>query len=508
MAKNITGTLKYLESGQLVTDWGEGNFLALKFTNNNPDKIKTIKVGLDPSQGSGLVPLDEDMNGVFKITNQEAQKFVVESYDEEDKLLSRDEYDLSGLWCKIKEIKLDITSEVESSYVRGAVIPVSFEYDLKDVVEPENAVIKIGYRDDYFDTFIENITPETASGTITKSVNTNDLVGAYSTEIVVEVFNTDGTMSYARDNTDTFEITEPTGPRITLTDTDPIEIEENDGTWALYELTDFDADTMEVLGESSDENVFTIAPEYSHEGRLYLSATFGTMEGATATLTAKIVDKTTHEVLASDSKGVLIIAVHPEPYFGFESEDISDNMTYAYNYCENGVEGHVIGYAGATVEDLDNVTINTTPANTPLNFTKSYVDPELRDDVLITISGVNNTSDDITVEIGLDQGGVETFVTFTIEGQPAQPTIVSDDFEAGVTYSNQYFVAPRTFTVANKPAGSTLTISYDHGGFTLSGDDTGYTISGVNVETELATIQFLLDGVSFAEVYVAGKASP
>lgn len=104
MAKNITGTLKYLESGQLVTDWGEGNFIALKFTNNDPEKIKTIKVGLDPSQGSGLVPLDEDMNGVFKITDKDTQKFVVESYDENNEKLSRDEYNLTGLICEEKPV--------------------------------------------------------------------------------------------------------------------------------------------------------------------------------------------------------------------------------------------------------------------------------------------------------------------------------------------------------------------------------------------------------------------
>lgn len=102
MAKNITGTLKYLKSGQLVTDWGEGNFLALKFTNNDPEKIKTIKVGLDPSQSSGLVPLDEDMNGVFKITDKDTQKFVVESYSEDNNLLKRDEYGLTGLLCETK----------------------------------------------------------------------------------------------------------------------------------------------------------------------------------------------------------------------------------------------------------------------------------------------------------------------------------------------------------------------------------------------------------------------
>lgn len=72
----ITGTLTKLTSGQLVTDWGEGYFLALKFTKNNA-KITSIKVGLNPSAGSGLVELDSDMLGVFKITDKDTQKFEI-----------------------------------------------------------------------------------------------------------------------------------------------------------------------------------------------------------------------------------------------------------------------------------------------------------------------------------------------------------------------------------------------------------------------------------------------
>lgn len=92
----ITGTLKYLSEGQLVTDWGAGNFLALKFTDLDADAT-SVKVGLDPSQGSGLVEIidDPDKNGVFKITDKDAQKFVVEQSDGVFKL--RQEYDLSGL---------------------------------------------------------------------------------------------------------------------------------------------------------------------------------------------------------------------------------------------------------------------------------------------------------------------------------------------------------------------------------------------------------------------------
>ena len=72
----ITGTLHKLTSGQLVTDWGEGYFMALKFTKNNA-AATSIKVGLNPSVSSGLVELDPDMDGVFKVTDKDAQKFEV-----------------------------------------------------------------------------------------------------------------------------------------------------------------------------------------------------------------------------------------------------------------------------------------------------------------------------------------------------------------------------------------------------------------------------------------------
>lgn len=69
----IRGTLHKLTSGQLVTDWGAGYFLGLDFT-DIPEGA-TVKVGLVPSQGSGFVELDEDHNGVFKITDKNAQIF-------------------------------------------------------------------------------------------------------------------------------------------------------------------------------------------------------------------------------------------------------------------------------------------------------------------------------------------------------------------------------------------------------------------------------------------------
>lgn len=78
--KKITGTLKKLTTGQLVTDWGEGYFMALQFDADDFVDATSVKVGLTPSEGSGLVELlgDPDMNGVFKVTDKSAQKFTVQ----------------------------------------------------------------------------------------------------------------------------------------------------------------------------------------------------------------------------------------------------------------------------------------------------------------------------------------------------------------------------------------------------------------------------------------------
>lgn len=92
----ITGTLKFLDSGQLVTDWGEGNFMALKFT--VPSGATSCKVGLSPSEGSGLVELDDDKDGVFKVTNKDTQKFVIVTTNGQYTLTQ--EFDLSGLTCE------------------------------------------------------------------------------------------------------------------------------------------------------------------------------------------------------------------------------------------------------------------------------------------------------------------------------------------------------------------------------------------------------------------------
>lgn len=88
---SVVGKLKKLTSGQLVDAWGEGYFLALDFTKIDPnagevyqDYTKSeIKVGLRPTYGSGLVGLDTDMDGAFKITDPENQVFVIKSKNAE-----------------------------------------------------------------------------------------------------------------------------------------------------------------------------------------------------------------------------------------------------------------------------------------------------------------------------------------------------------------------------------------------------------------------------------------
>lgn len=78
----ISGTLKYLDSGALVDRWGEGNFLALKFTNIDPSAT-SVMVGLEPTYGNGLVEIinDPDKDGGWKITDPATQVFKVVQSD-------------------------------------------------------------------------------------------------------------------------------------------------------------------------------------------------------------------------------------------------------------------------------------------------------------------------------------------------------------------------------------------------------------------------------------------
>lgn len=91
----ISGTLKYLANGDLVDNYGPGNFVALKF--QVPEGATSVKVGLDPSEGTGLVEIidDPDKNGAFKVTNKNSQVFkIVTSYGEDS---VTKEFDLKSL---------------------------------------------------------------------------------------------------------------------------------------------------------------------------------------------------------------------------------------------------------------------------------------------------------------------------------------------------------------------------------------------------------------------------
>lgn len=91
----IAGTLSYLDSGDLVTDKGAGNYMALQF-NNIDTRATSVKVGIQTDDGSGLEEIIEkqDKNGVFKVTSN-TQKFVVISSDGTH--TAKDTYDLSAL---------------------------------------------------------------------------------------------------------------------------------------------------------------------------------------------------------------------------------------------------------------------------------------------------------------------------------------------------------------------------------------------------------------------------
>lgn len=97
----ITGTLKYLSGSNPITEvWGEGNFMVLKFSGTDP-RATSVKIGLEPSEGSGLVELigDPDQNAVIKVTDKDAQVFKIISIDGHG-LRTEQTYDLSGLTCQ------------------------------------------------------------------------------------------------------------------------------------------------------------------------------------------------------------------------------------------------------------------------------------------------------------------------------------------------------------------------------------------------------------------------
>lgn len=94
----VTGTIKYFDTpGAIVDHWGAGNFFAFKISNID-ENATSVKVGLAPSEGTGLVEIidDPDKNGIAKITDKNKQKFkVIQTDDAGHKNIQL--YDLSGL---------------------------------------------------------------------------------------------------------------------------------------------------------------------------------------------------------------------------------------------------------------------------------------------------------------------------------------------------------------------------------------------------------------------------
>jgi len=81
----ITGTLKFIEGGPCETGplAGDGYFLALKWSSLDTNTT-SLKVGLQPSaSGMGLIECfdDSDRNGVFKVTPELEQLFVIVQSD-------------------------------------------------------------------------------------------------------------------------------------------------------------------------------------------------------------------------------------------------------------------------------------------------------------------------------------------------------------------------------------------------------------------------------------------
>lgn len=92
---DISGTLKYIGSGEPATTWGAGNFIALNF-DDLATNATSIKVGLEPSVSSGLVEISaEDHSGIFKVSDKDNQKFVTVVTDGAHTV--KTEYDLRGL---------------------------------------------------------------------------------------------------------------------------------------------------------------------------------------------------------------------------------------------------------------------------------------------------------------------------------------------------------------------------------------------------------------------------
>ena len=86
--KKITGTLNYIATGQIVTDWNNHNFMGLAFT-PSADAVK-VEVGI-----KNLVALDEDLLALISVEDKTKPFKVKTTYSNGQEVT--EEYDISGL---------------------------------------------------------------------------------------------------------------------------------------------------------------------------------------------------------------------------------------------------------------------------------------------------------------------------------------------------------------------------------------------------------------------------
>lgn len=81
IGNRIVGKLKNLTSGAIAEEYGSGYYIALKFSGIDSE-ARSVRVGVEPSD-AGLIEIinDPDKNGVFKITDKDAQIFKIISTD-------------------------------------------------------------------------------------------------------------------------------------------------------------------------------------------------------------------------------------------------------------------------------------------------------------------------------------------------------------------------------------------------------------------------------------------
>ena len=91
--------MKFIEGGLSPAGplSGDGHFLAVKFTADDWADYTSVMIGLNPSQGTGLVELinDPDKNAVLKVTDNQRQWLEIRWTNGTNEGYMT--YDLSGL---------------------------------------------------------------------------------------------------------------------------------------------------------------------------------------------------------------------------------------------------------------------------------------------------------------------------------------------------------------------------------------------------------------------------